>query len=84
MVVWAVVVDDGCGPEHDFDIVRVEIVDEALRVREEGLVPDEIIVAGCPSRVDVEASEWNLVFHVVLCHLHDSLLVLGVIVPDHM
>ena len=62
----------------------VEIVDETLGVGEEGLVPDEIVVAGGPAGVYVKSSEGNLIFHVGLCHLYDGLLVLGVIVPDDM
>ncbi len=84
LVIGTVVVDDRGGPEHDFDVVGVEIVDETLGVGEEGLIPDEIIVAGGPAGVYVESSEGNLVFHVGLCHFHDGLLVLGVIVPDDM
>ena len=84
LVIGTVGVDDRGGPEHNFDVVRVEIVDESLGVWEEGLVPDEIIVASGPAGIYVEPSKGDLIFHVVLCHLHDGLLVLGVIVPDDM
>ncbi len=84
LVVGTVVVDDRSGPEHDFDVVAVKIVDKALGIREERFVPDEIVVASGPSGINVKASKGDLVFHVVLCHLHDGLLILGVIIPDDM
>jgi hypothetical protein len=84
LVIGAVIVDYRCGPEHDFNVVRVKIVNKCLRVREEGFVPDKIIVASSPSRIDVKASERDLIFHIILSHLHDCLLILSVIIPDNM
>jgi hypothetical protein len=64
--------------------MAVKIVDKALGIREERFVPDEIVVASSPSGINVKASKRDLIFHIILGHLHDSLLVLGVIIPDDM
>ncbi len=64
--------------------MTVKIVDKALGIREERFVPDEIVVASSPARINVKASKRDLILHVILSHLHDALLVLGVIIPDDM
>lgn len=74
---------DGADYQNDPDVARLHETDQIVDLREFLGVPDKIVVASCPPRVDIDRAHIYPVVEILLNHVYHALLVLVAMVqPD--